>query len=255
MWEMVNRYGTNHFHFDNDDLTFNRRLLVELCENIIETGLARRVTWRTTARVNHVDTEVLKIMKKAGCIMLKFGIESGSDRILREIHKSFTVEQASEACRLVRKAGIHVHTYFMAGFPQETPEDLKLTADLMQNIETDTTLLNIFSPMPGTELYDYAIAEGLLSPGEDLSLYPMTSLRNYLAHNIDREDFNRMVYVMEELADKINNRFMTQLRFKWKLHRKSLLRDCFLYSDILRKVVETVFPAGTKLKREQEKSQ
>jgi len=233
MWEMVNRYGTYHFNFNDDEFMANRKWLIELCENIIETGLSSLVTWRANARVNHVDSEILKIMKKAGCIMLEFGIESGSDRILKEMNKGITVEQAQSACRLVREAGIHVHAYFMAGIPQETLEDLQLTMRLMQKIGADTIMFTIFSPFPGTQLYDYAIAKGLLTPDTDMSLYSMFRRNNCLSHNIDREDYERMIYAMEELSDKINSRTMMRFSWRWRLHHKRLWRDPSLYSDIL----------------------
>ena len=89
-----------------------------------------KINWDCNTRVDLVDPELLRTMKKAGCNSIKVGIESGSERILKLMDKGITLERIQEAARLFREAGIHWTAYFMMGIPTETKEDVKKNLEI-----------------------------------------------------------------------------------------------------------------------------
>ncbi|OOP55945.1 MAG: hypothetical protein AYP45_11725 [Candidatus Brocadia carolinensis] len=116
-------FGTRQFTFKDDSFTVNRKRVLEFCDSLLEAGL--KINWDCNTRVDLIDLELLKAMKRAGCNSIKVGIESGSERILALMDKGITLEHIHEAARLFREAGIHWTAYFMMGIPTETREDVK----------------------------------------------------------------------------------------------------------------------------------
>ena len=137
----------------------------ELCDKMIKQKMG--IIWASAGRVNLVDEELVKKMKRAGCIAINFGIESGSQRILNMIKKGVTVEQASQAIKLTRKIGMPDWMSFMIGFPEETKEDIEETIKFC--IDNDIHLVSIFfvTPYPGTALYEQVKSKGLIKNEEE----------------------------------------------------------------------------------------
>jgi len=163
--EFLNKkYGFEGFNFWDDTLTVSKSHVLGICREIIDRGLD--IKWYARARVNTVDEEVIDIMKKAGCRRISFGIESGSPRILKEIKKNITLEQARYAVKLSSEAGLIVSLNFIVNLPTETIEDLKMSADLIKelrsyrNVEASYGFALIY---PGTEMEWSAKKKGILA--------------------------------------------------------------------------------------------
>ncbi len=155
------RYGTRQFTFKDDSFTVNRKRVMEFCTRLIDTGI--KVNWDCNTRVDLVDLELLKTMKRAGCNSIKVGIESGSERILKLMDKGITLERVKEAARLFREARIHWTAYFMMGIPTETEEDVRKTLDLLYKIRPSFASVGVYEPFPGTKLFDVGIEQGLVN--------------------------------------------------------------------------------------------
>jgi len=131
--EFLNKeYGFEGFNFWDDTLTISKKHVMAICREIIRRGLD--IKWYARARVNTIDQEIIRIMKRAGCARISFGIESGSPRVLKKVKKNITLEQAREAVRLSSKAGMIVSLNFIVNLPTETMEDLKMSADLIKEL-------------------------------------------------------------------------------------------------------------------------
>jgi anaerobic magnesium-protoporphyrin IX monomethyl ester cyclase len=100
-------------------------------------------------------------MKEAGCSMIHFGLESGSDRMLRAMGKKTTVQSASEAVRAAKKAGIGTDGFFMVGFPGEDTSSLLATVEMSSRLPLDRMSYSIAYPLPGTPFYE-SVQERLL---------------------------------------------------------------------------------------------
>ncbi|TVM03552.1 MAG: hypothetical protein CV087_04370 [Candidatus Brocadia sp. WS118] len=153
-------FGTRQFTFKDDSFTVNRKRVMEFCKMLLEADL--KINWDCNTRVDLVDLELLRAMKKAGCNSIKVGIESGSERILALMDKGITLERIHEAARLFREAGIHWTAYFMMGIPTETKEDVKKTLDLLYTIRPSFASIGVYEPFPGTKLFDIGIEHGLV---------------------------------------------------------------------------------------------
>jgi len=150
---LKNRYGFKGFDFWDDTLTISKEHVRKICNEILKRKL--NIKWYARARVNTVDNEILSLMKKAGCIRIHYGVESGSPRILKLIKKNITPEQAIEASKITSRLGIKVIASFMVNLPYETMDDLKMTIDLMKKlnkIKNVTTAYGFSIIYPGTEM-------------------------------------------------------------------------------------------------------
>jgi len=149
---LVNDYGVNHIIFVDDTFTINRQRVIDICRGIKENNY--KIDWYCFARVNTVDEELLRIMKDAGCFSLLFGIESGNQQILNNIHKGITLAQARQALKLVNKIGFKSVASFIFGSPGETNETIRETIDFAKELNPTIASFNRLIPYPGTDVYD-----------------------------------------------------------------------------------------------------
>lgn len=193
------KYGVNLVYFSDDLFIVNRDWVIKLCNELIKRKLD--INWVTTGRTNLVDLELLKKMKQAGCILIQYGIESGSQKMLNIMNKGVTVEQASNAIRMTREAGIIVSTSFMMGFPEEEKEDIEKTIKFC--IDNDIHLVSIFfvTPYPGTALYEQVKRLGLIKDEEDFinKLGDATELTLNISKFSDKELLDLKNYIISKV--------------------------------------------------------
>ena len=127
---------------------------MSLCEEIIRRNV--KFVWSCNTRVNTVDAEMVRQMKKAGCIQMEYGIESGSPKILKILNKRISHEQAINAFRTTESAGIRTGASFMLGNPDEEISDIQMTFDLAKKLNASYTIFFFTIPYPGTELWEIA---------------------------------------------------------------------------------------------------
>jgi radical SAM superfamily enzyme YgiQ (UPF0313 family) len=158
------KYGKkNHiFSFEADTLVISKGWIKEFC-NQIRLNKLEKTPWVCQARVDTINEEIINDMKNAGCIMIAFGAESGSQRILNLLNKGITTEQTEYATRLCSKKGIICSLYFMIGSPTETREDLEKTCEFIRRTRPDFISISRTTPMLGSSLYDYALQKGMLN--------------------------------------------------------------------------------------------
>jgi radical SAM superfamily enzyme YgiQ (UPF0313 family) len=121
-------------------------------------------TWSCTSRVT-TDYDTLKAMKEAGCRLLIVGYESGDPQILKNIKKGATIDMAERFTANCKKLGLLVHGDFIVGLPGETRESIRKTIDFAKRLDNETIQVSIAHPYPGTEFYDYARKNNLISIG------------------------------------------------------------------------------------------
>jgi len=208
--DVMTRYKSRDFCLQDDTLTSDRKRILELCQRIIELKL--KINWRGLTRVDCVDDELLDTMKKAGCCGVFLGIESGSDRMLKLLKKGITVEKILRATKLLDKHKLDYAAFFMGGFPQETEEDLLQTLDLMKKMRPIHLTFNVFTPLPGSELYNEIRAGA--STSEDAGWEDLAYCRDggYYTENISDEDFEKLKDNILDYIDSYNNSLKVRLR-------------------------------------------
>ncbi len=161
--EVVHReYGFNQINMVDDTFTLNRSHATQLCRELIRRRLP--VTWSIFSRVDTLTPDLLNLMREAGCTCMLFGVESGSEEVLKNIKKGITPEKVRNGVKLATEAGIGSFASFILGLPGETPERARETlAFAMELAERWGTQygFHYLSPFPGTELFEQAQELGI----------------------------------------------------------------------------------------------
>src|SRR3990167_6696692 len=145
----IEKYRLTNFILHGDTMTLNRPWIMEFCNKLKQLPFKVRIV--SNSRVDCVDLEMLKEMKSAGWWMVSFGIESGDNRVLSMNKKEATVEQARQAVRSAKKAGLRVWGYFMLGMYGDSRESMENTINLSLSEPFDIVNFSISAPYPGTE--------------------------------------------------------------------------------------------------------
>lgn len=140
--------------FNDDTFTLNKKRTIEICKGICKEGL--QIPFICSSRVNTIDGERAKWLKKAGCYQISFGVESGNQGILNLMKKGITLEQAEKAILLTKKEGIETYASYVIGLPGESKETIQQTIDFAKKLDTDYAQFSIATPFPGTELWSMA---------------------------------------------------------------------------------------------------
>ena len=149
--EVLYRKGIGHFFISDDTFTVNKKKAIAVCREII--GRKLPIVWQAISRVDMVDEEILLWMRRAGCIQISYGVESGSEKIRKLLKKNYTVDQIENAFALTTRYGILTRAYFIYGCPGETDQTVEETIALMRRIKPLSTIFYILDIFPGTELY------------------------------------------------------------------------------------------------------
>jgi radical SAM superfamily enzyme YgiQ (UPF0313 family) len=143
--------GRRFFYVSDDTFTLDRRRAIEACRLILRRRLD--ISWAAISRVDAVDEEVLAWMRRAGCIQISYGVESGSAAIRKRLNKRIGERAIREAFELTQRYGIMARAYFIYGCPGETRQTIQETIDLMLAIKPLGAVFYILDIFPGTALY------------------------------------------------------------------------------------------------------
>jgi len=209
---VVNEYGVDEIYFDDDTFNLDKSRVMKICQEIMKRDI--HVKWMPQCRVNKVDLNLLKEMKRAGCHYIKYGVESGSQKMLDAMKKGITLDEARRAFELTRKAGIKTQAFFLLGLPWETHETTRKTIEFAKEIKPDSAQFAIVVPHPGTELYDMCLAKGWLRSGswEDFDCRKaLIETENLSARDVERyrreaykEFYFRPTYILKTVLKMWN---------------------------------------------------
>ncbi len=149
---LLRTYNPPQIFFFDDLFTIQRKRVIGICKEIVRRGLS--FEWSCESRVDTVDFEMLRWMRRAGCVKIYFGLESGSPNVLLTMKKDVTPEKILAGAKLTRQIGIYYKFFVLYGFPSDTQEDHLLTEDLICEARPDAISCSILVPIPGTEVYE-----------------------------------------------------------------------------------------------------
>ena len=151
-------FNIRHIFFYDDLFTFHRKRIEEFC------GLMRKkplhMTFNCAVRVGHIDDDLLKMLKAAGCWMVSIGMESGDPGLLARHKSNMKLEEVKSAVKSIQRCGIRVKGLFMMGLPGETEQSIRKTADFIETLELDDVNMTKFTPFPGSPIYKTVREEG-----------------------------------------------------------------------------------------------
>jgi len=238
---LQDNYGIDGIDFSEDNFFANRKRVLEICQLLVDRKI--NIAISASCRVDYLSRysiEELRLMKRAGLKQLFFGIESGSERILKLIQKDITIEQVKESLRKCKEAGIVSRFTFVTGFPTETKQDINKTLDLMDYLvryNKKNFILGLFSYMvfPGTPLYDFSVKQGFKVPSsmQEWSQYSFATASDKLGWLSNKEIrrlktlffISRVIFYDKKIKTNLKTsqamvfdalRFIGKLRWKYR---------------------------------------
>ena len=161
----VERFGVKNIYFADLSFTLNKKLVGDMCDFIIDRGY--KIRWACQTRLDLVDEESLRKMRKAGCRLIEFGVESGEETIVRRTNKYIPPKTITEGLRLVRKLGIESVAFMMFGLPNETADEMRKSIRFVKKINPTYAAFNITVPYTETrnpDLFDPRAEKGVFFP-------------------------------------------------------------------------------------------
>ena len=155
---LIKDYGINGIYFRDELYIMNREYALELAEKLKPLN----IIWMGQARVDKVDYDLVKYMKKCGCISLGFGIESGSPKMLKLMDKGQTVDQIKNAVNICRKLDMDMKVQLVIGYPGEDKSTIEETTQLFKKLGHPGRRPHLITPLPGSVLYDDLRAQGVI---------------------------------------------------------------------------------------------
>ncbi len=160
MEHCIQRYGAKQFYFDDMSFVIDKRHVQAICDEILRRGLD--IPWTCMGDAMYIDRETLLKMHKAGCIGMKYGVETANHDILARIGKPLRLEKVREVNRWLKELGIWSHATFTIGLPGESRNHIERTINFAVELSPDSVQFSIATPFPGTPFYKWADQQGYL---------------------------------------------------------------------------------------------
>jgi len=183
--------GITSVHFDDDTFGIQQSWIRELCIKLKKE--CPKINFSCEIHCKVVNDDIIGLM------------ESGNNWMLKKLRKGINTQDVLDTCSIIKKHNIHLQTFFIVGFPDETMETLNDTINFMSIVPTDTIIYSIFTPYYGTELFKDCEEKGIIPENFDVSLYNHQSPENYFCPNIPKNVFVKKIRKLEKKIDRINN--------------------------------------------------
>jgi radical SAM superfamily enzyme YgiQ (UPF0313 family) len=196
----IKEFGVKTAYFIDLEFTVNKKLVEDLCDYLIKNNFDFK--WCCQARFDTIDKNLLLKMKRAGCKLIHYGVETGSERILKLINKKITLEKIEKGMKLTKDVGIETACFFIFGLPTESLEDMKKTMDFAEKINPNYASFHIAIPYPETIFYDM-IKKDLrddLFPTSYTGIYSENQLKKIINYAYRRFYF-RLSYIFSRLLN------------------------------------------------------
>jgi len=200
-------YGITYIAFADELLMSSIQRTLSLCEDFLKAGLG--IKWDCNGRLNYARPDVLKVMKKAGCVFINYGIEALDDQILKNMNKCLTVDQIVKGIEATLISGISPGFNIIFGNIGENKKTLSKGVKFLLKYDDGSQLRTIrpVTPYPGSPLYYYAIKNGLLKDCKDFYERKHTNSDLVAVNFTDMKDEEFHKALFEANSKLINNYF------------------------------------------------
>lgn len=148
----IKKLGYKEVFVRDEIFTVSKKRVMDLCQGMIKKDLA--LSWICSSRIDYLDKEMLIMMKKAGCHLIRLGVESGVQRILDGVKKGIRLAQTKRVFRWCHEIDIDTHAHLMIGMPGDTVKTIQKTIDFVMEIDPTLATFGICTPYPGTPLFN-----------------------------------------------------------------------------------------------------
>ena len=192
---LVRKMGARSVYIFDDNFPVNKKRAMEICQGMINRKL--NIRWACCSHVKMINEELLGVMKESGCVSIDFGVESGSDLILRNINKNQSREDIERAFALVHKAEIKPRAFFMVGNKGETKDTIDATIELVGRIKPYSSVgASLVWLLPGTQIYREAQDNGFIDDNYWLS-------SNDIPYNLQEYNYSELFRLRQRLMHGI----------------------------------------------------
>lgn len=160
---LIKEYKVNEIMFYDDTIITNTSHIEGICNEILKRNLTIR--WESPSRLDKINLSLLKLMRAAGCVRLRYGVESGDEEILEVMNKKISLDIVVKAFKMTRAVGIEAFAYVMAGYLNETRKAFENTMRLIKRIKADHMIMTLATPYPKTPLEREAVKANKVPPG------------------------------------------------------------------------------------------
>jgi radical SAM superfamily enzyme YgiQ (UPF0313 family) len=167
--ECIEKYDITNFLFWSDIFNMDRQWVIDLCNEIINSGL--KIIWASNTRADTADLEMAKLMYQAGCRLVSIGVESGSQEMLNKMGKKTNLEQIRNTNKILKQSKIKIYNYFVLGLPWETEETAEETIKFAIELDSDFVNFHTATAFPGSRFYDYVLENNLFETKDKEELY------------------------------------------------------------------------------------
>ena len=219
---LTEKYGIKNILFRDQVFNMNPKRVEEICDGIIREGI--KLNWRCEGKPELFTEKLLEKMKKAGCVGIHVGIESGDPKVLKSIGKGGFQEKHTEKIKNVfeyaRKIGIETVAFFMIGFPGETKESISKTYEWARELRPNRAWFSAVIPYPGTKLHEIVREKGwvLTSDIRDYSGRKTVMKTDHLT----KEDIEQAVNKGNYMFSKGRKEFLSTV-FSWRGIKSAIL--------------------------------
>jgi len=214
-FELLLKNGFKEVHIWDDMFATDLKRAKDICDEIVRRKL--KFSWQLECgvRVNCVDKEFFEKCVKAGCYKVAFGFESGNDYILKTIKKGATTQQARNAVKWAKEAGMETSGFFMLGLPEDTLETMNQTIDFACSLGLDYAKATILLPLPSTPLFEDFEKKGIIKTKDWTKYNFHTASRVYDHPNLD---------------------WQTLEKYYAKFHKKFYFRPSYILGRLIRSI-------------------
>jgi radical SAM superfamily enzyme YgiQ (UPF0313 family) len=225
------KYGTIYFTLKDDSFTIDRNRVLEFCDRLQRGKMD--IYWECNANLSTLDREMLIKMRSSGCLAIKVGIESGSDKIHKIINKKLNNKIIISKMKIFEGLDIHLTCYFMIGIPGETKQDIIKTMNFAKQIRPDFISMSVYEIFPGTQLHKLGITEKTAIGHMEIEDYSHTHPHNYFftggkrhLSGMKKNEFDSLEkYVKNKIHryNRLPHNIYKRIKSRFPLYRRNLL--------------------------------
>lgn len=228
--ELLYNKGIRSFFFVDDNFVLDKKRLLMICEGMVAKKM--KIDFKISSRVDLIDEEMMRALKRAGCSRISFGVESAQQKYLDYLEKGTAIEQIKKAFKIARKVRQPTFAYMMIGLRDQTKEEMYEQLEFLKKIKASYASFSVCSAYPRTSLYHNLLQDGTLkcdfwqkfaeSPSKNFQMPPSSNLYSI-------EDIRQ---IQKELTQKF---YLTPLFIvKTILRIRSLKQFCVLLKMFFR---------------------
>ena len=177
---IISKFSPGGIYFHDDNFTLKKHRVVDICEELLRRNI--QIPWMCLGRTEGLDEDLFRLMKRAGCRGIWFGIESGSRRILSLIRKEIDLDRVLELINAGRRTGLAIGSSFIVGFPTQTMEEEKETIRFLKKAKFTFVMIAPYVGYPGSDMYReflsqrgkyvYSEMSGIMLPNSEEMTWP-----------------------------------------------------------------------------------